>query len=295
MGLEIMAIGDMKVGAAMAFSQHTNAQFIRDCVQLVEAKGIDSIWLPEHVLFFPDYASTYPYSDTGRIPGDPEGLLDPFTAMTFVASHTNTIRLGTGICLVPQRQPVYTAKMVADVDFLSGGRVDFGVGIGWLKEEFDNLGMDFSTRAQTCDEYIDAIKALWSPGVTEFSGATIEITACHFNPKPVQTPHPPIIFGGESKAALRRVAQRGQGWYGYDLSPQQLEAKLPALDEALAKVGRARDDILLYVGPNRHPVNAETVAQYAALGVQQLIVPLGARTVEKLGARIDSLLASCGR
>ena len=123
----------MKIGAAMAFNQYTSAEFIRDAVQLVEAKGIHSIWFPEHVLFFPDYASTYPYSDSGRIPGEPEGLLDPFTAMTFVASHTKKVRLGTGICLVPQRQPVYTAKMVADVDFLSQGRVDFGVGIGWLE------------------------------------------------------------------------------------------------------------------------------------------------------------------
>jgi probable F420-dependent oxidoreductase len=285
----------MKIGAAMAFSQHTPAEFIRDAVQLVEDKGIDSIWLPEHVLFFPDYASTYPYSDSGRIPGDPEGLLDPFTAMTFIASHTRRVRLGTGICLVPQRNPVYTAKMVADVDFLSGGRVDFGVGIGWLKEEFDNLGMDFAARAKTCDEYIDAMKALWSPGVTEFSGPTVEFAPCHFNPKPVQTPHPPIFFGGESKPALRRVAERGEGWYAYDVSPVELEAKLGELDTALERVGRSRDDVRLFVGPNRHPVNADSVAAYQALGVEQIVVPLGARTLEKLAMRTDELLASGGR
>lgn len=282
----------MKIGAAMAFNQFTPAEFIRDAVQLVEEKGIDSIWFPEHVLFFPDYASTYPYSDSGRIPGDPEGLLDPFTAMTFVASHTSKVRLGTGICLVPQRQPVYTAKMVADVDFLSGGRVDFGVGIGWLKEEFDNLGMDFSTRAQTCDEYIDAMLALWSPGVTEFKGPTVEITACHFNPKPVQAPHPPIFFGGESRPALRRVAERGQGWYAYDVSPEQLADKLPALDDALAANGRSRADIKLYVGPNRNPITPETIQAYADLGVEQLIAPLGASTLEKLAVRTDALLAN---
>ena len=159
----------MKIGVAMAFSQHTEPAFVKDAVQLVESKGVHAIWVPEHVLFFPDYASTYPYSASGRIPGDPEGLLDPFTALTFIAAHTERVRLGTGICLVPQRNPVYTAKMVADVDYLSGGRVDFGVGIGWLKEEFDNLGVDFSQRAQLCDEYIDAMQALWSPGVTEFA------------------------------------------------------------------------------------------------------------------------------
>ncbi len=280
----------MKLGVAMAFSQHTPTPFMRDAVQLVEAKGVHSIWVPEHVLFFPDYASTYPYSDSGRIPGDPEGLLDPFTALTFIAAHTERVRLGTGICLVPQRQPVYTAKMVADVDYLSGGRVDFGIGIGWLKEEFDALGADFSQRAALCDEYVDVMKALWSEGVTEFSGATVTLTPCHFNPKPVQQPHPPVYFGGESAAALRRVAQRGTGWYGYDMSPEILAERLAKLDEALQQAGRTRSDIDLVVGPNRHPVNTQTIAQYRDLGVQQLVVPLFASSVDKLEARLDALL-----
>ncbi len=284
----------MKIGVAMAFSQHTPAEFIRDAVQVVEEKEIHAIWVPEHVLFFPDYASTYPYSDNGRIPGDPVGLLDPFTALTFIASHTSRVRLATGICLVPQRQPVYTAKMVADVDFLSGGRVDFGVGIGWLKEEFDSLGADFSKRARLSDEYIDAMKALWSEGVTSFEGETVRLTPCHFNPKPVQQPHPPIYFGGESDAALRRVARQGDGWYGYDMTPEQLAARLPALDAALAAEGRSRDDVTLIVGPNRHPVNAGTIGEYAALGVDQLVVPLFASSVEKLAVRADALLAEAG-
>ena len=281
----------MKIGVAMAFSQHTPPSFIRDAVQLVEEKGVHAIWVPEHVLFFPDYASTYPYSDSGRIPGDPEGLLDPFTALTFIASCTERVRLGTGICLVPQRQPVYTAKMVADVDYLSGGRVDFGVGIGWLKEEFDNLGADFSKRAKLCDEYIDAMKALWSDGVTEFSGPSVTLTPCHFNPKPVQKPHPPIYFGGESDAALKRVARQGDGWYGYDMSPTELATRLQALDAALDGAGRSRDDITLIVGPNRHPVTAETVPQYRDLGVDQLVVPVFGSSVDKLGVRVDALLA----
>ena len=280
----------MKLGLAMAFSQHTTPQLMRDSVQLVESKGVHAIWVPEHVLFFPDYESSYPYSDSGRIPGDPEGLLDPFSALTFIAAHTQKVRLGTGVCLVPQRQPVYTAKMVADVDYLSGGRVDFGVGIGWLKEEFDALGVDFSQRAKLCGEYVEVMQALWSEGDTEFAGDTVTLTRCHFNPKPVQTPHPPIYFGGESAPALRRVAQYGQGWYGFDLSPEMLAEKLPALDGALQDAGRTRSDIDLVVGPNRHPVNAETIPRYAELGVDQLVVPLGAGSVDKLEMRLDRLL-----
>ena len=281
----------MKIGVAMAFSQHTSADFIKAAVQLVESKGVHAIWVPEHVMFFPDYASTYPYSSSGRIPGDPEGLLDPFTALTYIASCTQNIRLGTGICLVPQRQPVYTAKLVADVDFLSGGRVDFGVGVGWLKEEFDNLGADFARRGKLCEEYINAMKELWSDGVSTFSGPSVEITPCHFNPKPVQKPHPPIYFGGESDAALKRVAQQGDGWYGYDMAPSDLARRLQALDAALADAERRREDITLIVGPNRHPVTPETTASYRDLGVDQLVVPVFGSTIEKLALRVDALLA----
>ncbi len=280
----------MKISVAMAFSQHTDVGFMKEAVQLVEAKGVHGIWVPEHVLFFPEYASTYPYSDNGRIPGDPEGILDPFTALTFIAAHTQNVRLGTGICLVPQRQPVYTAKMVADVDYLSNGRVDFGVGIGWLQEEFENLGMDFSARAARTEEYILAMRALWSDGLSEFSGKTVTLQPCHFNPKPIQKPHPPIYFGGESDAALRRVARLGDGWYGYDLDPEQLQQKLVSLDAALAAAGRNRRDIQLVVGPNRHPVNASTLAAYAAAGVDQLVVPVFAANVEKLAGRLDALM-----
>ena len=282
----------MKLSVAMAFSSHTPVEFIRDAAQLLEAKGIHGVWVPEHVLFFPDYASTYPYSENGRMPGDPEGLLDPFTALTYIAAHTKKIRLGTGVALVPQRQPVYTAKMVADVDFLSAGRVDFGVGVGWLKEEMDNLGVDFHQRGRLCSEYIDLMKALWAPGITQFSGATQTLTACHFNPKPVQNPHPPIYFGGESAAALRRVARQGDGWYGYDLTPQDLEDRLPDLEGELAKEGRSLDDIKIIVGPNKHPVTPETVAAYSALGVDQLVVPMFAPNIEKLALRVDALLES---
>ncbi len=282
----------MKISVAMAFNESTDPAFIRAAVQLVEAKDVYGIWVPEHVLFFPDYASTYPYSDDGRMPGDPEGLLDPFTALTFIAAHTKRVRLGTGICLVPQRQAVYTAKMVADLDYLSGGRVDFGVGIGWLKEEFDNLGMDFSTRAVRTEEYLLAMKALWSPGISEFRGQTIELQPCHFNPKPVQNPHPPIIFGGESDAAMRRVARLGDGWYGYDLTPLDLRQRLTNLGAAMSGSGRQRSEIQIIVGPNRHPVTPSTIAEYAAAGADQIVVPVFARNLEKLEQRLDVLMAA---
>jgi len=284
----------MQIGATMAFSQDSPVEYIVAAARLLDEAGLHSLWLPEHVMFFPAYASRYPYSDDGRLAGNPKGLIDPFAALTFVAAHTRRIRLGTGICLVPQRQPIYTARLVADLDYLSGGRVDFGIGIGWLEEEFAALGMPFAGRATRCAEYIGVMKALWTQEVAEFHGATVDIAPCYFNPKPLQKPHPPILVGGESDAALRRVAAFGDGWYGFDLEPEQLRGRLARLDALLAEHGRARRDIAVFVCPNRHRLTEESLAAYRNCGVDQLIAPLFARSIDDLKRRVDRLLELTG-
>jgi probable F420-dependent oxidoreductase len=126
--------------------------------------------------------------------------------LAFLAAHTARVRLGTGICLVPQRNPVYTAKEVATVDWLSGGRFDFGVGVGWLAEEFRALDVAFERRGDRCREYLDVMRRLWCDSVSAFAGSFYDLPASRQYPKPVQQPHPPICFGGESDAAMRRVA-----------------------------------------------------------------------------------------
>ena len=280
----------MKIGANLIFNHHTPPSFVAEAAQLVEEAGFHSIWVPEHVVFFPEYDSPYPYTADGRIPGEPEGILDPFSALTFIAAVTGRIRLGTGVCLVPQRNPVYTARAVADLDYLSGGRFDFGVGIGWLREEFDNLQQDFSTRAGRTVEYIEIMQALWAPGVSEYSGKTYELHACHSNPKPVQKPHPPIYFGGETDAAMRRVATHGNGWYGFNRDPSGAREGIARLTERLRDAGRSRPDVKVCIGPNLHPVTRETVPRYEDEGVDQLLVPLRAGNVDKLKLRIEEML-----
>jgi len=282
----------MEIAATIAFSHHTSVDFIVEASQHIEAAGFAAIWVPEHVLFFPDYASTYPYSDDGKIAGDPDGVLDPFTALTFIAANTTTMRLGTGICLVPQRQPVYTAKMVADLDYLSKGRVDFGIGIGWLEEEFDALGLDFGARAARCNEYIAAMKALWGPDPVNFSDETVEISNAQFNPKPVQSPHPPIFVGGESNPALRRVATFADGWYGFGVAPDGVADHLDRLDPHLDAAGRDRSEIKIYICPNQMRVDPDLTAAYAAAGVDQLIMPLFANNITSLDRRIERARAA---
>ncbi len=175
---------------------------------------------------------------TGVPGGGDAGLLEPFVALTFLAAVTERIRLGTGICLVPQRNPVYTAKQVVDLDALSGGRVDFGVGAGWLREEFDALGVPFERRGDRMREHIEVMKALWSDDVSEYQGELYQLRSCRMYPKPVQQPHPPIHVGGESDAALRRVADFGQGWYSFNRAPDDLDAPLRRLDELVVERGR---------------------------------------------------------
>ena len=281
----------MKLGCLVAFNHLTSPQLIADIARAVEARGFDSLWVPEHVLFFPQYASRYPYSDDGRLAGDPIGVMEPFTALTYVAALTQRIRLGTGICLVPQRAPVYTAKQVADLDFLSGGRVDFGVGIGWLKEEFDALDVPFSERAARMDECLAMMRSLWCDEVSSYAGKYYNLPPSYQNPKPVQKPHPPVFFGGESDAALSRVARIGQGWYGFRLTPDTLRERLLVLDRMLAAQNRSRADIQLYVSPAGPSVNADDIARFRDQGVQQIMVPVGGRTLDKFKERADALLA----
>ena len=284
----------MDVGVAIPFSHRTPVDYIAAAARHLEEVGFASIWAPEHVLFFPEYASSYPYSEDGRIPGNPDGILDPFSALTYVAAHTSRIRLGTGICLVPQRQPVYTAKMVADLDYLSGGRFEFGVGIGWLREEFDNLQMSFRARASRCAEYIDAMKALWTQEVSSFEGPTVQLAPCYMNPKPVQKPHPPILFGGESEPAMRRVVTQGDGWYAFNLDPDAARAGFERLDAKLRDAGRDPASVRRYVGAGGQRVTPDIAAAYRDAGVDQLVLGLFATNVDDLKRRADRLAVASG-
>jgi probable F420-dependent oxidoreductase len=237
-----------------------------------EERGFHSLWVAEHVVLFDQYASRYPYAADGRIPaGGENGILEPFTALSFLAAVTSRIRLGTGICLVPQRNPVYTAKEVAAVDWLSRGRFDFGVGVGWLAEEFEACATPFDRRGERCRDYLAAMQSLWRDPVSEHKGEFYSFPALRQYPKPVQKPHPPIHFGGESDAALRRVADLGQGWYGFSLLPEDVPPLLGKLDGMLAERGRSRADVQISVSPYLRAVDGDALARYRDAGVDQVI------------------------
>jgi probable F420-dependent oxidoreductase len=255
-----------------------------------EERGFDSIWVAEHVVLFDEYQSAYPYAADGRIPVAPQsGIIDPFVALGFLASATSSIRLGTGICLVPQRNPVYTAKEAASVDWLSGGRLDLGVGVGWLAEESQALGVPFERRGARCRAYLEVMRTLWCDDVSQYDGEFYQLAPTRQFPKPVQQPHPPIHFGGESNAALRRVADLGQGWYGFNLTPDAAAERIGVLDAMLRKRGRRRDDVQVSICPYMQQMTPDMIGQYAKAGVDRLILIAAAADEQRLVAALDAL------
>jgi len=286
----------MKFGIfAPLINPFATPEYLQALGPAAEERGFDSIWVAEHVLLFDEYESKYPYASDGRIPVRAEsGILDPFGALSYLAAVTKTIRLGTGICLVPQRNPVYTAKEVATLDWLSGGRFDLGIGVGWLAEEFEALEVPFEDRGSRCRAYIDVMKTLWTDPISEYSGEFYELAPTRQFPKPIQQPYPPIHFGGESNAALRRVADVGQGWYGFGLDADQLNERIGKLETLLGERGRKRADVEVSVCPYLLTASPELIRRYQDTGVDRVILVASATKPESLVEALDEMASAFG-
>ena len=231
---------EMKVGLFVPLGNgNANAEILRTLGREAEARGFESIWVAEHVVMFDDYESQYPYAADGRFPGGGDtGLLEPLTALTYLAAVTDRIRLGTGICLVPQRNPVYTAKQVVDLDNLSGGRVDFGIGVGWLKEEFDVVAAPFAQRGARTDEYLQVMRTPLDRRPVVVRGRALRRSAsaaCTRSRCSSRTRR--STSAARRNAALRRVARHGQGWYSFNRKPEDLDEPLARLDDAARRRG----------------------------------------------------------
>ncbi len=178
--------------------------------QAAETAGFDSLWAGEHHVIATS-SSTIPA--TSR-------YLNPVVALTFVAAHTRTIRLGTGILLLPQHQPLILAKELASLDVLSRGRLIVGIGVGWAEEEFEALGVPFRERGARTDEYLAAMRAIWSEEAPAYRGRYVSFQDVQAFPHPVQQPSPPIVVGGRAPGALRRTVEQANGWYGFASGPR---------------------------------------------------------------------------
>lgn len=281
----------MKIGVFATFmSPIATPAMIRDFGRQAEDIGLDSIWMGEHVVLFDRNTYGYPSSKDGRIPvPDGGGMLDVTATFGFLAGVTERLRFGTGVALVPQRNPIYTAKEVVTLDWLSNGRFDFGIGVGWNKEEVEACGYRFEDRGARCDEFLDAMRRLWTEPVVDFHGKWLNFETCRLDPKPIQKPHVPIIVGGYAPAAFRRTVRFGAGWYGFSRDPQATRAIIGEIDAAFAKEGKTRPPgfQILMTPPVAMPVDA--MMEYADVGVDRLIVHLGSQKALRVTDRLREL------
>lgn len=233
----------MKFGIGFATSgKFSDPGLLAHLATTAERCGFESLWSVEHVAV-PVKHLPYPGSKDGSMPGgDDVAIPDPLIPLAYVAAVTKTIKLATGILILPQRHPIYTAKEVATVDVLSGGRVILGIGSGWMKEEFEALGIDFHHRGAMTDEAIQALRALWKDGAASFEGKHFRFGPLHSNPKPVRR-DVPIHVGGHSTAAARRAGRYGDGFFPTVMNPEKLRELFATVRSEAQNAGRSPDAI----------------------------------------------------
>ncbi len=240
-----------------------------------EAAGFESLWTVEHVVVPAGYRSTYPYSRSGRMPGDEDAPIpDPLVWLAYVAAATSTIKLGTGVLILPQRQPVVVAKELATLDVLSGGRALLGVGVGWLEEEFAAVGVPFAERGARTDDHVGALRALWSQDRATYEGTFTSFRGCISRPQPV-TGAIPVHVGGHSEAAARRAGRLGDGFFPAQGSHERLAALFALAHETAERAGRDPESLELTAGGDGcfGPGALDEVAALAELGVTRVVVP----------------------
>ncbi len=255
-----------------------------EMARAAEDAGFDSVWAGEHIVL--------PDPQVPPSPMAPQAVaLDSLVALTWIAAHTTRVRLATGIVILPQRNPVVLAKEVATLDVLSGGRVMFGVGAGYLEPEFAAIGANFAERGAVTDEYLDVLGHLWYDEHPEHHGRFADFAGVDAHPRPVQRPVP-IVVGGHSPPAYRRAVARGHGWYGFFQSPESMEGVVAGLRAAADAVERPAElgDLELTVTP-RGGMTREKAEAFAALGVDRL-VPYPPDTMDGVHATIAASLAS---
>lgn len=255
---------------AMGFSP--TAQDVLRFARLAEEVGFHSIVVADHVLT-PKGFDSAAYPAGVFEPRTP--WYDPLVFLAAIAGVTHRIRLGTGIIVVPYRSPIQQAQAVATLDFISGGRFFYGAGIGWMRDEFDALGIPFSERGRRTDEYLEVMKLLWSGSAETYNGAYVQFGGGSLNPLPVQRPHPPVLIGGESAPALRRIAKYGDGFYINWKSADEFDAILHQLDANMAENGKSAKNLYMQMGVTDLSILSQSRRQipaYAAMGLNEIIL-----------------------
>jgi len=262
--------------------RYTDPALAVELVQAAEEAGFESAWTVEHTVIPKGYQSAYPYTSDGRLPGGEGNFLlpDPQIWMAYVAARTSRINLATGILILPQHNPVICAKQVATLDYMSGGRVLLGIGVGWLKEEFQALGVPFEERGARTDEYIQALRALWTMESPTFEGRFVNFRDAFMRPKPAQG-SVPIIIGGHSKAAARRAGRLAEGFFPARGASEELIA---TVRQAAEEAGRDPDTVEITASM---PDDINDLPALAKRGIKRVLVPV--TSVAGLNTKADGV------
>ena len=279
-----------RVGLSEVFTgeQGRDLGFIREAVPFLEELGFDTLWLPEHVVWFETYESSYPYGQVGEAEILSEraedgnigvrGLYDSLVFHAAAAMLTKRMRLGTYVLIATLRNPVVLARQITTLDHLSNGRLDLGIGIGWAREEYRACQVDFARRGPRLDDYLRAMQSLWAQEVSDHQGEWVNFTDVLAYPKPIQYPNPPIYIGGQSRRSICRAAELGDGLMVYDLAVAHVEQTLDTLQMECNQLGRPAKEVKMIIGRRNEGRDAdayESDAKYigacAALGAHEVV------------------------
>ncbi len=255
----------------------------------VEERGFESLWVPEH-LHIPVDRMPYPLAEDGVLPEPYKRTYDPFVSLAMAAAVTRELKLGTGVCLVSERDPILLAKEVASLDRLSGGRFLFGIGAGWLRQEMEALGTAYETRWKLTEERVAALKLAWTEDEVSYSGEFVNIPPTLIYPKPVQRPHPPIYIGAASRWARRRVAAWADGWLPNVSDPRFLERGIADIRARAEQAGRDPGSICVSV----FGADSEALDEYARIGVERCVFGLPSAPAEEVMPALDRFAKHLG-
>jgi probable F420-dependent oxidoreductase len=286
----------MKIGFfAVGIADTARPEMITAIATNAERLGFATVWAPEHVVLLENFASRYPYSGDGKIPiPTTTPLLDPFIALTYAAAHTNRIRLATGICILPEHNPLVLGKVAASLDYLSNGRFALGIGIGWLEEEFKAIGVPWAKRTQRTREYVEAMRNLWGDERSSYKGEFVNFEGARSFPKPVQGRKLPILVGGQTDPALKRAAEYGDGWCGFNLTPDETAQKVARLHELMKAAGRTPENFEISMSPAA-TAKPDVLKQYRDAGVHELYLSPVLASPPKSIAELQKMLENFAR
>ncbi|HVZ08309.1 LLM class F420-dependent oxidoreductase [Rhodopila sp.] len=275
----------LKAGVSMFFTDYSMAP--GELGQALEARGFESVWAPEHSHI--PLTRKSPFPGGGDLPKKYYDAMDPFVTLTAAAAATRTLKIGTGVCLVAQRDPIQTAKLVASIDQVSGGRFLFGIGNGWNQDELEDHGVKFADRHKVARERVEAMKVIWTKSKPEYHGEFVNFDPMMTWPKPVQKPHPPVIVGGAFPYSARRAIRYGDGWIpqARRASYEEIGALIPEFRKMCTQAGRNPDEIAITVWFPKQDL--DLMKRYEDMGVERVVFNLESEAADKVLPVVDQI------